>query len=57
MMITFISIIEAIDARIPHLDIETVQSYQESKKVEQQVKVLRQQAEISQTDASKAMYH
>jgi len=38
MMITFISIIEAIDARIPHLDWETKQSYQESKKVEQQAK-------------------
>jgi len=40
MMITFISIIKAIDSRIPHLDIETKQSYQESKKVEQQVKAL-----------------
>jgi hypothetical protein len=38
MMITFISIIDAIDAHIPHLDMETKQSYQESKKVKQQVK-------------------
>ena len=40
MMITFISIIETIDSRIPHLDMETKQSYQESKKVEQQITAL-----------------
>jgi uncharacterized protein len=50
-------ILEAIDALIPHLEIETKPLYQESKKVEQQVKALRKQADISQTDAYKAMYH
>jgi len=50
-------IIEAIDALIPHLSIETKPLYEESKKVEQQVKALRKQAEMSQTDAYKAMYH
>jgi len=50
-------IIEAIDALIPHLKIETKPLYQESKKVEQQVKALRKQAEVSQTDAYKSMYH
>lgn len=50
-------ILEAIDTLIPHLEIETKPLYQESKKVEQQVKALRKQADISQTDAYKPMYH
>ena len=50
-------ILEAIDALIPHLEIETKPLYQELKKIEQQVKALRKQAEVSQTDSYKSMYH
>jgi len=50
-------ILEAIDSLMPHLHIETKPLYQESKKVEEQVKALRKQAEISKTDAYKAMYY
>jgi uncharacterized protein len=50
-------ILEAIDVLLPHINIETKPLYQQSKKVEEQVKSLRKQAEISQTDAYKAMYH
>jgi predicted ATP-grasp superfamily ATP-dependent carboligase len=50
-------ILEAIDALIPHLEIETKPLYQESKKIEQQVKALRKQAEVLQTDSYKSMYH
>lgn len=50
-------ILEAIDGLMPHLDIETKPLYQQSKKVEDQVKTLRKQAEVSQTDSFKAMYH
>jgi len=47
-------IIEAIDVLFPRLHIETKPLYQESKKVEQQVRSLRKQADVSQTDAYKA---
>ena len=50
-------ILEAIDALMPNLRIETKPLYQKSKKVEEQVKALRKQAEVSQTDVYKAMYH
>lgn len=50
-------ILEAIDGLMPHLNIETKPLYQQSKKVEDQVKSLRKQAEVSQTDSLKAMYH
>lgn len=50
-------ILEAIDVLMPHLNIETKPLYQESKKVEDQVKALRKQADVSQTDSFKAMYH
>jgi len=50
-------VLEAIDALMPHIQIDTQPLYQQSKKVEDQVKTLRKQADISQTDAYKAMYH
>lgn len=49
--------LEAIDSLMPNLNIETKPLYQQSKKVEDQVKTLRKQAEVSQSDAYKAMYH
>jgi len=50
-------IIEAIDTLIPHIHIETKPLYEQAKKVEEQLKSLRKQAETSQSDAYKTMYH
>lgn len=49
-------LLEAIDILMPHLTIEIKPLYQQSRKAEEQVKSLRKQAEISQTDAYKSMY-
>jgi len=49
-------ILESIDILISHIKIETKPLYQQSKKVEDQVKMFRKQADMSQTDAYKAMY-
>lgn len=50
-------LLEAIDLLMPHINIETKPLYEESKKVEQQLKSLRKQADSSQSDSFKTMYH